>query len=76
MYAQQYNMLTADPVTTAWLKASVDVVFGYPALVRFSWQTTTRMLEDTACAVHWYVTAASVWHGLMRHCPRVSCKLS
>ncbi|KAL3135483.1 hypothetical protein ABBQ38_005963 [Trebouxia sp. C0009 RCD-2024] len=42
-----------DPVTTAWLKSSVDGVFGYPALVRFSWQTTTRMLEDTSCAVHW-----------------------
>lgn len=42
-----------DPVTTAWLKSNVDSVFGYPALVRFSWQTTTRMLEDTACAVHW-----------------------
>ena len=51
---QQTCMYNADPVTTAWLKSSMDSVFGYPDLVRFSWQTTTRLLEDTACAVHWY----------------------
>lgn len=45
-----------DPVTTTWLKSSVDSVFGYPALVRFSWQTTTRLLEDMAFPVHWYCT--------------------
>lgn len=50
---QQTHMYIADPVTTTWLRSSVDGMFGYPALVRFSWQTTTRLLEDTACAVHW-----------------------
>lgn len=60
---QQQRILVVDPVTTAWLKSSVDGVFGYPALVRFSWQTTTRMLEDTSCAVHWYVHCSIVRHG-------------
>lgn len=33
----------------------IDKVFGYPELVRFSWQTTTRMLEENAAPVTWYV---------------------
>ncbi|DBB15046.1 TPA: hypothetical protein ACH3X3_004629 [Trebouxia sp. C0006] len=42
-----------DPVTIRWLEANVNTVFGYPDVVRFSWQTTTRLLEDTACKVQW-----------------------
>ncbi|DBA66720.1 TPA: hypothetical protein ACH3X2_001870 [Trebouxia sp. C0005] len=42
-----------DPVTIRWLEANVSTVFGYPDVVRFSWQTTTRLLEDTACKVQW-----------------------
>ena len=43
----------ADPMTVAWLQANVDNVFGYPQIVRFSWQTTTRLLEESACGVQW-----------------------
>ena len=42
-------------MTTTWLKANMSMVFGYPNLVRFSWQTTSRLLEDAACAVNWWV---------------------
>ncbi|KAK9805728.1 hypothetical protein WJX73_002697 [Symbiochloris irregularis] len=42
-----------DPVTKAWLEAHLDRVFGFPDLVRFSWQTCTRMLEDRAVPVRW-----------------------
>ena len=40
-------------MTVAWLQANVDKVFGYPQIVRFSWQTTTRLLEESACGVQW-----------------------
>eukprot|EP00884_Botryococcus_braunii_P008989 jgi/Botrbrau1/18091/Bobra.0702s0001.1 len=36
----------ADPETVAWLKQHLDPVFGFPSLVRFSWQTCTRLLDD------------------------------
>ncbi|KAL0019377.1 hypothetical protein WJX77_001826 [Trebouxia sp. C0004] len=42
-----------DPVTIRWLEANVKMVFGYSDVVRFSWQTTTRLLEDAACKVQW-----------------------
>lgn len=47
------RLLCADPVTKAWLEANMDRVFGFPDLVRFSWQTCTRMLEDRAVRVQW-----------------------
>ena len=47
------QMCAVDHVTTTWLKANLDKVFGYPDLVRFSWQTTSRLLHESACAVHW-----------------------
>ena len=43
----------ADPVTKAWLEAHLDPVFGFPNLVRFSWQTCVRILEESATAVQW-----------------------
>lgn len=52
--SQEYGSgYPGDPVTTTWLKANLDKVFGYPDLVRFSWQTTSRLLHESACAVHW-----------------------
>lgn len=44
-----------DPDTKAWLAASVDKVFGFsPANnVRFSWQTTDRLLAETAVTFAW-----------------------
>lgn len=48
------SMVCADPVTAAWMGSHIDKVFGYPELVRFSWQTTTRLLEEHAAPVRWY----------------------
>ncbi len=36
----------ADPFTKQWLEGSLDKLFGYPTLIRFSWATTDNMLED------------------------------
>jgi ribonuclease H2 subunit A len=45
----------ADPFTKQWLEGSLDKLFGYPTLIRFSWATTDNMLEDhDAHAVAWY----------------------
>lgn len=46
-------MRPADPVTKQWLDSHMDPVFGFPSLVRFSWQTADRMLEDRAASVKW-----------------------
>ena len=44
-----------DPITKKWLKASVDPVFGYPSIIRFSWKTCTALLDANAVQVTWYV---------------------
>jgi ribonuclease H2 subunit A len=44
----------ADPQTKAWLAKHVEPVFGFPALVRFSWATTKTALEAAGAApVRW-----------------------
>nr|XP_039258787.1 ribonuclease H2 subunit A-like [Styela clava]XP_039258788.1 ribonuclease H2 subunit A-like [Styela clava] len=43
----------SDPSTKAWLRQSVDPVFGFPDFVRFSWSTAKNILEDEAVAVEW-----------------------
>ena len=35
-----------DKITRGWLANSMDPVFGFPSLVRFSWKTSYKMLED------------------------------
>jgi ribonuclease H2 subunit A len=35
-----------DERTKKWLRASADRVFGFPSIVRFSWQTTKTLLGD------------------------------
>ncbi|GJQ85106.1 hypothetical protein Trydic_g20238 [Trypoxylus dichotomus] len=42
-----------DPVTKKFLTDYCDVVFGYPMLVRFSWQTAQTALETSAYHVEW-----------------------
>jgi len=32
----------SDPTTQAWLSSHCDRVFGFPPVVRFSWETATR----------------------------------
>ena len=44
----------ADAVTKAWLQANMDPVVGCPSLVRFSWQTTDTLLQNSAVPVDWY----------------------
>lgn len=37
-----------DPVTKAFLKETIDLVFGFPRIVRFSWSTAEKILiKDT-----------------------------
>ncbi|KAI3432463.1 hypothetical protein D9Q98_004012 [Chlorella vulgaris] len=40
-----------DPDTKRWLEASIDPVFGFPALVRFSWATCKPLLDQHAAPV-------------------------
>eukprot|EP01099_Mayorella_cantabrigiensis_P005416 TRINITY_DN4334_c0_g1_i1.p1 TRINITY_DN4334_c0_g1~~TRINITY_DN4334_c0_g1_i1.p1 ORF type:complete len:346 (+),score=76.91 TRINITY_DN4334_c0_g1_i1:75-1112(+) len=44
----------SDPLTRNWLKRNVDQVFGFPSLVRFSWKTSSELLEKfSAVEVSW-----------------------
>lgn len=45
-----------DPATKAWLASSMDSVFGYPRLVRFSWSTVEQILESKALPIEWEET--------------------
>ncbi|KAJ2496875.1 hypothetical protein GGH96_005518 [Coemansia sp. RSA 1972] len=42
-----------DPKTIKWLKESVDQVFGYPGIIRFSWSTCVKLLDERAVKVVW-----------------------
>ena len=41
----------ADAVTQAWLHAHSERVFGFPSLVRFSWQGAVRLMDERCCKV-------------------------
>lgn len=41
-----------DQITKNWLENSMQHVFGFPSLVRYSWSTTTNLLVNAA-KVHW-----------------------
>uniref|UniRef100_A0A060TAQ0 Ribonuclease n=1 Tax=Blastobotrys adeninivorans TaxID=409370 RepID=A0A060TAQ0_BLAAD len=45
----------SDPKTAAWLKGSMDPVFGWGSMVRFSWRTTQDALQagKDAVLVEW-----------------------
>jgi len=43
----------SDPNTQRWLRESVDPVFGFPNIVRFSWSTVAVLLNKEASAVKW-----------------------
>lgn len=45
-----------DPMTKTWLVSSMDRVFGYPQVVRFSWSTIEQILESQAVPVEWEET--------------------
>ena len=42
-----------DPLTKAWLRKTLDPVFGWPSVMRFSWATAKDMLEKDAVGVTW-----------------------
>ncbi|RKP22464.1 Rnaseh2a protein, partial [Syncephalis pseudoplumigaleata] len=44
---------SSDPNTVSWLRNNVDPVFGFPGIVRFSWATCSRLLDETASSVVW-----------------------
>ncbi|KAJ1917138.1 hypothetical protein IWQ60_007874 [Tieghemiomyces parasiticus] len=43
----------SDPATVRWLKAHLDKVFGFPGIIRFSWMTCAKMLENEGVSVTW-----------------------
>lgn len=43
----------ADPETKKFLERSLDPVFGFPTLARFSWSTITKILDKDACKCDW-----------------------
>lgn len=71
----------ADSITQAWLENHLNPVFGFPPLVRFSWQTASRLLEEHAVNVKWYAPpsvqppiAMCFWSmSLMPRCMAWSC---
>lgn len=42
-----------DPSTKAWLRDHLDPIFGFPTLVRFSWSTAKKLLDERAMKVEW-----------------------
>lgn len=42
-----------DPATKSWLAGNVDPIFGFPTLVRFSWSTAEKILDEKAAQVEW-----------------------
>ena len=42
-----------DPGTVAWLDKHCDPVFGYPDIIRFSWSTCEKILQQRARCVTW-----------------------
>jgi ribonuclease H2 subunit A len=44
----------SDPKTKQWLRDNLDPVFGFPSLVRFSWKTSSKILEDEKMNVEWF----------------------
>ncbi|GMT12716.1 hypothetical protein PFISCL1PPCAC_4013 [Pristionchus fissidentatus] len=42
-----------DPTTKAFLQQSIDGVFGYPGLIRFSWKTVDTILDKKGVEMKW-----------------------
>ena len=61
----------ADPVTKAWMKETLQPLFGFPDLTRFSWQPAARALEEGGPAVQWCAPARHPsWR--LPPCPRTA----
>lgn len=44
----------ADPNTKKWLNKNLDAVMGYPNIVRYSWNTITKIMEDNGIVPEFY----------------------
>jgi ribonuclease H2 subunit A len=42
----------SHPETVSWLTRNTDPVFGFPTLVRFSWETAKKKMNEGCAAVH------------------------
>eukprot|EP00392_Amoebophrya_sp_AT5.2_P015707 g15923.t1 len=52
-----------DKTTIKWLEKNLQHVFGFPKLVRFSWETADRMMEKNCAAVEFYEEAPGEANG-------------
>ena len=43
----------SDPATKSWLVETFEPIFGYPTIVRFSWKTTTKLINKRGIEVFW-----------------------
>jgi len=43
----------SDPHAKKWMSENCDEVFGYPSNVRFSWKTTTNMMQTNTSKIIW-----------------------
>ncbi|GBF93409.1 ribonuclease H2 subunit A [Raphidocelis subcapitata] len=46
-----------DEATKGWLAANVDPVFGFHPIVRFGWETASRIMEDRCAPMAWEADA-------------------
>ena len=56
------SKMIADPITVAWMKGNMDPLFGYPEVVRFSWSTAAKLLQESAQSMQWYVLSHTQLH--------------
>lgn len=51
----------ADPATKAWLRSSMDDVFGLPSLARFSWGTVKTLFKESGVQIEWFLNVCFRW---------------
>ena len=49
----------SDRVTKEWLERKVGPIFGWGKLVRYSWSTSTSIMDEKCAAVKWQVDDAT-----------------
>lgn len=42
-----------DPITKKWMENTLDPIFGYPSIVRFSWKTASEKIKVNGKSVKW-----------------------
>lgn len=43
----------SDPITVKWLKQACDPNKGFPEIVRFSWSSAIRIMDDKSKKIEW-----------------------